>query len=289
MESVQTYKYFYIAQPGLPFSACIYRESGASLHWHKYWEILCQVEGKTLIYVGKDKIISTAGEVTVIGPEELHGTERISAEHGILMIQFATSAIIPYLSSLPSLQYLADAVYNNTNYKKHFCIKKEEKEKVQQTMNHILNEYNEKKLGYEMEVQSQLMHLFSIFIRNHYLEISQIPEEKAKALEKIKASIVYIEMNYTYRLALEEVANIVYMSPYNFCRTFKKATGKTMVEYVNSVRIKEAEKLLITSTKSISDISSEVGFSSLNYFTKLFKKKNGISPHQFRKQNSINF
>jgi AraC-like DNA-binding protein len=291
MESIQTYKYFYIAQSGLPFSACIYQEPGAPLHWHKYWEILCQVDGKTLIRVGKDEIVSTKGEITVIGPEEIHGTEHLSAEHSILMVQFETSAIVPYLSSLSSLsslRYLVSAVYDNTSYKKHFCIK-EGREAIQQTMNNILDEYSKKKLGYELEIQSQLMHLFSLLICNHYLEISQIPEERAIALEKVRTSIAYIEMNYAYKLTLEEVANVAYMSTYNFCRTFKKATGKTMIEYINFVRLKEAEKLLIASTKNISDISLEVGFSSLNYFNRLFKKKNGISPYQFRKQNSTSF
>ena len=68
-----------------------------------------------------------------------------------------------------------------------------------------------------------------------------------------------------------------------FCRLFKKGTGKSYIDYLNYVRVSTAEELLRTTDLSISIIMEKTGFTSLSYFTKVFKNQNGISPSSYRK------
>jgi AraC-like DNA-binding protein len=83
---------------------------------------------------------------------------------------------------------------------------------------------------------------------------------------------------------LKEVADLIYLTESNFCKFFKKATGKTYSDYVNEIRINEASRLLIQSDKTISQISFECGFETLTYFNRVFLNKKGITPSFYRKK-----
>lgn len=279
---------FYISEPGLPFTAYLYTEEGANQHWHQYWEMICQIEGETQIRIGNDDFISKVGEINIIGSEELHSTKRISAKHKLLLIQFEASAILPYLASFNGLKHISSALLYELGYKKHFNIV-DKNQHVHQIMEVILKEYSNKELGYELEVQSQLMHLFSFFIRNKYIDIPMVPDDKKNALTRLKPVLLYIENNFHHTIPLKYIAEMACMSPYNLCRVFKKATDKTFTEYINLIRLIEAERRIVSTTDTITSISLDIGFSSVNYFNRLFKEKNNMSPQVFRKQYSAIF
>jgi YesN/AraC family two-component response regulator len=84
-------------------------------------------------------------------------------------------------------------------------------------------------------------------------------------------------------LSLYLLAEKFYVSPYYLSRFFKEATGFTFVEYVNSVRIKEAKKLLERTTMKVSLVAKKVGFGSVTHFGRVFKSVTGYVPLYFRK------
>ena len=74
------------------------------------------------------------------------------------------------------------------------------------------------------------------------------------------------------------------MSESNFCKFFKKATGKTYSDYLNEIRINEASRLLLQSEKTISQIAFECGFETLSYFNRVFITKKKKTPSHYRKE-----
>lgn len=93
----------------------------------------------------------------------------------------------------------------------------------------------------------------------------------SRMYEKITPSLIAKEMN---------------MSTAYLCRHFKKETGKTISTYINEVKIDEVKRLLIYTDKSILSISTQMGFSSPNYMSNIFKKlSQGLTPEKFRKLN----
>ena len=94
--------------------------------------------------------------------------------------------------------------------------------------------------------------------------------------------MTYINKNYADDLALEDMSAMLGFDRSYFCRIFKSATGATFTEYLNFVRICKAEKRLSEGNDSILDISAEVGFSSVSYFNKVFKKYRNCSPSLYR-------
>lgn len=96
----------------------------------------------------------------------------------------------------------------------------------------------------------------------------------------------YIELHYMENLYLDHIAEIVETSPKYFSSYFKKTFGINYVEYLNKVRLSHAKELLKDSSLSISEIGEKTGYMNSSTFTTTFKKYYGISPSEYRKQNS---
>jgi YesN/AraC family two-component response regulator len=100
--------------------------------------------------------------------------------------------------------------------------------------------------------------------------------------EKIKQVYDYIEQNYSQRISLKEMADQLNMTTITFSRFMKRRTGKSFVEFLNAYRISVSTRMLIESTKHISEIAYSCGFNNLANFNKIFKKNKGLSPSEYR-------
>lgn len=92
----------------------------------------------------------------------------------------------------------------------------------------------------------------------------------------------YIRENYQKDITLEDVARQVNVSPYYFSKLFKEESGENFIDYLTRVRIDIAVKLLRDRGKSIKEISLETGYADPNYFSRLFKKRTGMTPKEYR-------
>lgn len=100
--------------------------------------------------------------------------------------------------------------------------------------------------------------------------------------DTIHKAIEYINKNFSENISLESVAEHIHLNPQYFSRYFKNNTGLNFIEYLSKLRIKEAKKLLVTTDKTIRRISLDIGYVDPTYFTKVFIKYEGISPHKYR-------
>lgn len=101
----------------------------------------------------------------------------------------------------------------------------------------------------------------------------------------IRRSIIYMQEHYKEDLSLADVSHNIGLSGNYFSHLFKKETGKTYVEYLNEIRLREVMKELKKSDEKILTIASKHGFQNLEYFSRFFKKHTGESPAKWRKLN----
>lgn len=118
-------------------------------------------------------------------------------------------------------------------------------------------------------------------------ELSASFHEKKGPEALIAGVLSYIGQNYASITSLDEVASHFFITKYHLCRTFKVATGSTVLEHLNSIRLLNACSLLQNTQESITEISLSCGFHSSAYFTKLFKETLGITPRAFRRNSGM--
>ena len=99
---------------------------------------------------------------------------------------------------------------------------------------------------------------------------------------RIEKAFAYMHAHYAESISLEDVARQVNMLEVSFSRFIKKRTGKTFVESLNEIRLGHASRLLIDTTQTIAEVSYKCGFNNLSYFNRIFRKKNGCTPREFR-------
>jgi len=117
--------------------------------------------------------------------------------------------------------------------------------------------------------------------------LNELLEQVAAAKEienspAIKSACKFIKNNYTRDITLEDTAKQCRLSSFYFSKLFKRKKGITFIEYLTLQRIKEAKKMLEENNLSIKEISGRIGYSDPNYFTKVFKKIESISPSTYR-------
>jgi len=166
-----------------------------------------------------------------------------------------------------------------------------ERKDIEALLNKMHTEYSSNLECREMMISSLLNTLIIEMIR--LKREGQEPQYKNDSVTNLIMNIVtHINNNYMENITIDTLANMAYLSRSHFCRQFKKVTGFSPLEYLNSVRLKAAEHLLDTTALSVTTISSQVGFSSSNYFGDIFKRYKGMSPRSYRKtvnQNIIDY
>ncbi|KRE98880.1 hypothetical protein ASG89_28360 [Paenibacillus sp. Soil766] len=100
----------------------------------------------------------------------------------------------------------------------------------------------------------------------------------------IKRVCEYIHTQYKRDISLTEMARFASMSISYFSSWFKRCTGRTLVQYIQDVRVDKAKELLIKTQLKNYEIAEQVGFATQPYFIRVFKKSAGVSPNEFRKR-----
>ena len=139
---------------------------------------------------------------------------------------------------------------------------------------------------------NQLLDLLEVFqVLAASKEVTQLNEQDTSVKlfldDKIRMGSVYnyIHANYDNNPDVNTVAASVYLSTPAFCRYFKKQTNMTFTDFVNQYRITQAKTLLLKDV-SVSEACYEVGFESLSYFNKLFKRLTGENPSVFKRRHA---
>ena len=104
-------------------------------------------------------------------------------------------------------------------------------------------------------------------------------EDDSRRILKVKN---YINENYMYELKLATLADLANMSPSAFSRFFKLHTGRTLSDYIIDIRMGFATRLLLDTNDTIAEVGFNCGYNNLSNFNRIFKRKKGCSPSEFR-------
>lgn len=132
-----------------------------------------------------------------------------------------------------------------------------------------------------------ILHDLSISRNMHVLSNSSFTNSNlSHHSRRIRVAIDYMKLNFNKPIKLTEVARLANMTEVSFSRFFKTRTGITFIDSLLELRLGNASRLLIDTNQSISEIAYSCGFNNLSNFNRIFKKKKGCTPQEFRENYS---
>jgi AraC-like DNA-binding protein len=123
-----------------------------------------------------------------------------------------------------------------------------------------------------------------LFVIRHVKQRESLLREGMGHARCIYRVIDYINKNYSDDVSAQECAVMANMSYSHFSRTFSSVIGKSFKDYLNGVRIDRAEKMLLTTDRSVTEVATECGYNSVSYFIMCFKAQKGVTPLECRKR-----
>ncbi|GAA0181998.1 hypothetical protein SH2C18_44490 [Clostridium sediminicola] len=237
-------------------------------HNHEAYEIIYCTCGEGFIKLKDDLVKINKNDCIVIFSNKSH---KFYVEENnkctLLNIHFNINKRETILFNTDTLNKKVYAKFNNNS-------------EIKYIMNEIVREMDNKKDNYDVLVK---MYFFQLFIF-----LSRIFDEKRIKEKKVSNTYVdnaleFIHENYNMKLSPKIISKAVHISSDYLLHIFKEHTGQSVMEYITIKRIDKSKELLQNTSKTISTIAHDLGFSNSQYFSTLFKKYIEMTPNQFRK------
>lgn len=237
-------------------------------------------EGKALVECNKKRYYVTTDSIVVINNNELHSLESLSDDLKFYIIRIDSSFVFSNQVDLCQTKFLSPLSQNQISFQNLI----ENDKQILDCVTITIQEYFSKKIGYELAVKSFVYQLIVLLLRKYISKFLTRKEliSKVNNLKRFDLIFKYIDSNYSKKICIEDLSNIVHISTYHFCRIFKEMTGKTTTDYINGIRLEKAVDYLNKGDMNITEIALRCGFDSINYFSRLFKRHYNVSPTKFR-------
>ena len=138
--------------------------------------------------------------------------------------------------------------------------------------------------GAQQIVKNKIELLFLSLLGSSQKKLSEHTptEAKHKKRELVKDIQVLLSNDLDAPFDLEKIADTLSYSPNYLCRIFKKTTGETMLQYYYRLKITKAQNMILESSMTLKEISENLGFDTVQYFSAVFKKYAGVTPSQYK-------
>jgi AraC-like DNA-binding protein/quercetin dioxygenase-like cupin family protein len=266
---------FYIEEKSFSFP-----ETEQRYHYHDCFEICFVTEGELYFFIKDRSYNLKKGSIIIANSYDIHSTlSKSNMPYSRFLLKFRRDFFDTALTNEEKQELFSPF---SEEFKLIKLTKKEE--------NDILSLFSEMKKEYEGGDRSSavclraLLARLLVFLTRSKSRLTHSENVEMKASHKIISdACAYINKNFSSELTLDSVSDFFHVSPSHFSRTFKKVTGHLFTDYLNSVRIKEAKRLLKKTDKSIIEIGQDVGYKSNTHFGRVFKSLLGVSPLSYRK------
>ena len=255
-------------------------------HNHDYFEMIYVYHGNCFNRFQDKTIQLYQGDILLLNPTILHQIYALHEDDYIFNIMLSKSlfegAIWQLLSDNKLMNnFFVNYFYQMNKIKDYIHFNHCQDHRIQEVITSLIAEYLEEEPGYHRVTQSYLVILFAYLSRS-YTKLNMIDQNNLKQLGVLPDIISYIAQNYK-DVTLTEIQNSFNYSAGYVSRLIKQHTGKTFSEIVHNFKLNHAKELLQSTNLNITEIAEQIGFNDSHYLNKVFKKRFGITPSQYRK------
>jgi len=269
-------------------------------HWHTHNEIVyvhpldhSVPENKNrplpscTVYINGQPTLCYEGEFVFIPHESLHAIiPNNNADYSALVVGdtllyhvmtdvHMKQALLPFFSTQS-----VSPIYVSQDHPIHRVLEKH--------LSSIMDIYDAHLPCFEISIKLELCYFFLCLLQNFPEAFHSHTQASttARNIDLLKLSLDFITHNYTQKITIEQLSHLSNLSNQHYCRLFKAYTGKTVVDYLNDIRLTQATFLLTTTDLPVTHLPELTGFCNPNYFSRVFKDKYACTPSQYRKKAS---
>lgn len=252
-------------------------------HRHAFSELVIITGGTGTHFVGEERHTVSTGDVFVLSGDHAHGYAETESLHLInILFRFAPMGIplhdVAELPGFNTLFRIEPARRPGTSFESRLRLGRQELGECLGVVEDLERILAGGEPGWKFAATGQFIALVAMLSRMY----STRSTPTARPHLRLGSAIGFLERHYMEPVTLTDVAAAAYMSERTLLRAFSATLDTTPMQYLTGVRIRRAEELLRTTDASVTEIAGLVGIEDSNYFTRLFKKWNGVSPRAWR-------
>jgi AraC-like DNA-binding protein len=272
--------------PDFPLAALEYVTSeGDRMHWHDHLEIALVLEGRGAFRFGRRELPAEPGDVFFIDNSQPHVAE---GEPGgalrLLLVLFRPELIAGPGCRELDRGYLApfrvDERVASSRVPAGCCLA----EALAPELRDLLATWSRHDPAERHLLDATLRRILGLAIRERGTACADAAARAASdRREQIRPVLAYVEDHCRESITLDDVAEVVHVSPSRVRHVFKDVTGVGFKEYVTNVRLAEAKRLLLSTDLSVAEIARAVSYTNLNQFYRVFYRSFAMSPAEYRR------
>ncbi len=240
-------------------------------HWHKGLELLFIDKGALEVTLQKTTYVARSGDIVVINPNVLHVgyTREAPSLHRVLILELENLCGVPELAAL-----MRPYIKNTASF---LPLVRDDKMFDIADKVFSLPESGEPELDFLRTTAAYrlLYRLYTYHTDKGYT----VPSQRSR----MQRVLDYIDEHYCENITVKQLSTIFQYEETYFGRLFKTATSLSLTEYVRILRLEKAKRLLRSENMEIAAVAEQCGFSDMNYFSRCFKKRQGMTAGEYRK------
>ncbi|GMA98187.1 AraC family transcriptional regulator [Pelosinus sp. IPA-1] len=230
--------------------------------------------GKGSVIIEKKRYSVKEGMLFYISPDVLHSVE-IDTEEPICFLSVHFSyAYVSFNDSKWAIKGEVEMIPLQS------ALELKDYYHIEDIFKKLVDSWNAKLPGYEFITKT----LFQQLVIAIYQNIRKQKQNYSTSL-KVEKIIQYMHQNINNRVTLTELSDLVQLSSTYLSRAFKETTGYSIIEFFNKMKIDKAKELIAESDKKVKEVAQALGFTDEFYFSRIFKKMEGISPTEYYSKN----
>lgn len=233
-------------------------------HVHSMTEILFILSGNRSMFIESESYSMKTGDIVIIPPNTIHKSfNNLEGSE----IYYIYTKLEPHF--LTEINQLSIRTFHDDNFI----------HKLEEIRYELISENS----LYEYMIRSLIDELIINYIRANRGITNKNISVKPTRNKIIQDIITFLNTHLLEDLRLSTISDLFGLSEEHLSRLFPQETGFNFIEYVNSLRVKEAQRLIILNHNSLNSIAENSGFGSYNQFGRVFKSLTGLTPREFRK------